>query len=314
MSTPTAPVWARVWDWIYGQAYVLLLLATFAWGGNGVAGKLAVGTVPPFTLTSLRWSMVILILFWPARHALREQWPVVRKNWKLLTFLGLTGFVTFNFSFYIALHYTTAINATIEQSAMPIVVILVAFFVLGERITPMQLAGIIVSMIGVTITVARGDLLSLMRLEVSRGDAIMMIAVISYSVYSVFLRFRPELDWRVMMIALAAAAFLASLPFSLWEVANGNYPEASMTAVGVVTFTVLGPSLMAQVFFIRAIELIGPNRSGVFFNLVPIFGALLAILILGEAFRAYHAAGLAMVIGGIMLAEYSGRRKEKAAG
>ncbi len=293
----------------FDNAYFLLTLTTLFWAGNAIAGRLAADVIPPFTLTFVRWVLTVSILFWLARPVLRESWPVIRQNRLFLFVLGISGFAGFNFALYGALNYTTAINVTIEQSAMPMVIILLSFLVFRERILAAQAYGVALSILGVLITATRGDLTALLRLDVNIGDAIMMAGVLLYSGYSVALRRKPALDWRVFMLALGCSAAIFSLPFAVFDVMAGRLPEMSWKAPAILAYIVIFPSLMSQIFFIRGVELIGANRAGLFINLVPIFGAILAILILGERFEAYHAAGLAFVLAGIGLAEFAVRRR-----
>lgn len=293
----------------FDNAYLLLTLTTLFWAGNAIAGRLAADVIPPFTLTFVRWVLTVSILFWLARPALRESWPVIRQNRLFLFTLGISGFAGFNFALYGALNYTTAINVTIEQSAMPMVIILLSFLVFRERILAAQAYGVALSILGVLVTATHGDLTALLRLDVNIGDAIMMAGVLLYSGYSVALRRKPALDWRVFMLALGCSAALFSLPFAIFDVMSGRLPEMSWKAPAILAYIVIFPSLMSQIFFIRGVELIGANRAGLFINLVPIFGAILAILILGERFEAYHAAGLAFVLAGIGLAEFAVRRR-----
>jgi drug/metabolite transporter (DMT)-like permease len=284
------------------------------WGGNSVAGKLAVGHVSPMTLVFLRWVMAVLILLPIGWRTLREDWPEVRSNWKLLAGLGACGFTIFNVIFYTALSYTTAINVSIEQAAIPIVIILANFMFFRLRVQPLQIVGVALTIAGVALTASHGDLGQLLKLDLNYGDAIMLVAVLCYSLYSVGLRLKPAIRWQSFMLALSIAALLISLPFVIWEIASGNVIVPDARGWALTLYTALGASVVSQVLYIKGNELIGANRAGLFINLVPIFGTLLSVLIVGEQFQPYQAFALALVLGGIALAEYSGSRTALQAG
>ena len=294
---------------LYSRPYFLLILATGFWGANAVAGRLAAGSVPPLTLTAARWIGAATILFFLARPLLPAAMPVLKARWRYLFACGAIGFAMFNTALYGALNFTSAINVSIEQAAMPMAIILLTYVVYREPVTWLQFVGLIVSMSGVLLTVTHGDPAAILRLDLNLGDAIMVVAIFTYSAYSVALRHRPDLPWQVFMFALALSAAIAALPGLAYDLASGRYPAANWITPSVLLFVVVFPSLVSQVFYARGVQMIGANRAGLFFNLVPVFGTALAIVLVGETFHAYQAVGLVLVIGGIALAEYSVRRK-----
>ncbi|MFN0264594.1 DMT family transporter [Tepidamorphus sp. 3E244] len=290
---------------VFSHPYLLLTLTALFWGGNAVAGKLAAGSIPPLTLTAVRWAGAAILIFLLARPHLAKAMPVLRQRWRFLFLAGAIGFTLFNSALYGALHYTSAINVSIEQAAMPMMIILISFIVFREPITLVQGVGVIVSIVGVLLTATHGDLGMLVRMELNLGDAIMLLAVVAYSGYSVALRKKPDLPWQVLMFALALSAAISALPGLAYDLASGRYPTPSPVTFGVLAYVVLFPSLLAQIFYMRSIQMIGANRAGAFFNLVPVFGAALAVIVLGESVEIYQAIGLVLVIGGIALAERS---------
>ncbi|MER8914650.1 DMT family transporter [Mesorhizobium sp. M0761] len=293
---------------MHRRAYLFLLLTTLLWGGNSVAGKLAVDHVSPMTLVFLRWVLAVAILLPIGWRTIREDWPVVRKHWFVLAALGASGFTLFNTIFYTALNYTTAINVSIEQAAMPVLIIIANFFFFRLRVSWAQIAGVVLTIFGVILTACHGDPRRLLTLELNFGDAIMLVAVVLYSGYSVGLRLKPVMRWQSLMLSLAIAALITSLPFFLWEVAAEKVIVPDISGWVVIVYTAIGASVISQITYIRGNELIGANRAGLFINLVPIFGTLLSVLIVGETFQLYQALALALVLGGISLAEYSGRK------
>ena len=288
--------------------YALLALTALFWSGNAIAGKLAVGHVSPMVTTFLRWMIPCLILLPFAARDLKRDWPQIRTHLGILTLLGLFGFTLFNALFYVALHYTTAINVMIEQSSMPLVVFLANFLLFGTLANRYQIVGFAVTLVGVLLTATHGDIGTLLTLDFNFGDALMMGAVLVYGLYTVALRYKPAIHWRSTIYVLCFVACLASIPFLVAEQAMGLSRWPDMQGALVVLYIALFPSIAAQTLYIRGVEMIGANRANLFINLTPIFGAILAMLVLGEELFAYHVAALVFVLGGIGLAEW-GRAK-----
>ena len=289
--------------------YTLLVLTTLFWAGNAVAGKFAAGVISPVALTTARWVIACAAFYILARPHLKTDWALVRQHLPLLFTLGALGLAAFNFGFYWALNYTTAINVTIEQSAMPVLIILANYLFFSQRITPLQAVGVLLTISGVLVTATRGDPLTVLETGVNRGDALMMLCVLLYGSYTVALRFRPDIHWTTLMFTLTFSAALFSLPFYALEIVQDGFTMPSTEAWAIIAYTAIFPSMASQLFFIRGVAMLGANRASLFINLVPIFGAILAVLILGESFRAFHMTGLLLVLGGIAMAERFGERR-----
>lgn len=290
------------------KAYLLLFLTTLFWAGNAVAGKLAVGHVSPMILSTIRWALASLLLAPFAVSHLRHDWPRVRASFPVLAALGIGGLAIFNIFFYLALTHTSAINVSIEQASIPMVIFLANFVFFSTRVSWAQLLGLALSVIGVALTASHGDLTRLFALDVNRGDALMLVAVLAYAFYSVMLRFKPAIHWITLMFVMSVLATLASVPFALWELSGDSAIWPDLTGWAIIAYTAIFASLMAQVFYLRGVEFIGPNRAGVFINLVPVFGTVLSIAVLRETLYLYHVIAIVLVFGGIWLAERSGRR------
>jgi len=301
---------------MHKTAYSLLLLTTLFWGGNAVAGKLAVGHVSPMLLTTARWGLalvVLLIIGWPR---LKADWPKVKRNAVYLIMLGAFGFTIFNVALYSALIYTSAINVSIEQAGIPMLIFVANFLLFRLRATWAQIAGFTISLVGVALTASHGDPARLLALDLNFGDVLMLGAVVAYAGYTVALRFKPAIHWQSLMIALTGGAFVTAMPFTFAEAWSGALILPDALGWAVILYTAIFPSILAQIFYVRGVELIGANRAGLFVNLVPVFGTLMSVLLLGEEFHLYHAIALALVLGGIWLAETSGRKRavDQAAG
>ena len=285
------------------KAYPLLVVTTWCWGLNAIFSKLAVDQITPMQLVTFRWLGVVLLLSLFARGKLKRDWPVLRQNLLFLGLMGSCGFTAFNALFYVAGHHTSAINIGILQGSIPIFVLLGSWLVMRHRISALQGIGVAMTLIGVVTVASGGKPAELLGLSINRGDLFMLLACSFYAAYSVGLSRRPAVGALSLFAVMAASAWIVSLPLVLAEtwLLGWHWPTPQGWIIaGLVT---LLPSLLAQIFFIQGVGLIGPGRAGVFVNLVPVFASVMAILFLGEAFEIHHALSLLLVLGGIGLSE-----------
>ncbi|WP_102225583.1 DMT family transporter [Acidimangrovimonas sediminis] len=289
------------------RAYVFLLLTALVWASNAVAGRLAVGHVSPFVLTTLRWAIAVVAVGLVGHRRLRHDWPVVRRHLPMLAAMGTVGFTLFNATFYTSARYTTALNMLIIQAGMPLVIFLANFVLFRTRVSAAQFAGFALTLAGVLTVAAQGSLGVLLNLHLNHGDALMLLATTFYGLYSVSLRWMPEIHLLSFMIVLSVAALITSLPFSGFEIATGAAHGPDTAGLAIALFTGIFPSLVAQMSFAAGNRLIGSNRAGLFMNFVPVFGAILSVLVLGERLKPYHAAALVLVVGGVALAQKTRR-------
>lgn len=292
---------------LFDNAYLLLSGASLFWAGNVVAGRLAVDEVSPMALTTLRWLGVLVLLALFAREAIRRDWPQLRPRLAYVGTMGLLGFTLFNAFYYIAAHFTSAVNMGIIQGGIPGLVFILAFLVRGTAARPAQVAGMLATLVGVALLAAKGDLATLTGFAFNRGDLLMLAACVVYAIYTVKLPDRPRVSALAFFAGLSVAAFLTSLPLLAGEWALGHFLAPTPFGWVLVAYCAVFPSVLSQIFFVRGVELIGPGRAGVFVNLIPVFASVLAVAVLGESFRWYHTVALALVIGGILFAERSGR-------
>lgn len=294
---PRLPVAPRL-----DNAYLLLTLTMLFWAGNFVLGRGVHGHVPPIALAWCRWTLAFLIILPFALPHLRRDWPALRAKSGTLLLLGTVGIGCFNTFSYIGLNHTTALNGLVFQASCPFLIVLASFLFFGDRISLRQGAGIVISLAGVLVIIARGDLDVLLALQLNEGDAWLFAAFTGWAIYTAFLRQRPD----VHMFSFLAATFLigaaVNTPFFVAEHLSGWRLQPTRSTVLAVLYVAVFPSVVAQIFYNRGVELIGGNRAGTFIYLVPLFGALLAIGLLGETLEAYHVAGVALILPGIMLA------------
>lgn len=296
-----------LWSRLYGRPYLLLVLSPLFWAGNAVASRLAVGEVSPMALTTFRWSGVLLLLAVFAMKPIMADWPVMKGRLPYMLAMGALGFTFFNAFFYIAAHFTSAVNIGIIQGALPGLVFVFAYLIAGTRAGSGQLAGMATTLVGVGVIAVKGDMSTLTSLDFNAGDLMMLGACVVYALYTVLLPRRPKIAGLSFFAGLSVAAFLTSLPFLAAEIAMEQYVAPTPFGWAVVAYCAVFPSVVSQIFFVRGVELVGPGRAGVFINLIPVFGSILAVLVLGETFHPYHALALALVLGGIFWAEWSKR-------
>jgi len=288
---------------LLSSPYVFLLLPVLFWAGNAVIGRAVVGEVPPFTLSFWRWVAAALILLPIGLPRLLAQRERLRGRWPVLLALALTSVAAYNTLLYLALQTTTAINATLVGCSMPIVIIALSRLWLGESISLRQGGGVVVSLIGVLLVIARGDPATLLALHLQPGDGWMMVAVLSWATYSVLLRRHPTgIEPLALLTLLVLLGVPMILPLYLWELAQGQLWHPSPHGLAVIAYVAIFPSVLAYYFWNQGVAKLGANTAGLYANLLPILTAILAVLLIGESFRWFHGAGLALIFGGIWLA------------
>ena len=291
----------------YNRPILLLVLTALFWACNAIMGQMARGEITAMQLVFLRW-IGVTALMWPlfGRQAISFL-PVVREHWVAVTAMAVTGFTAFNILFYVASFNTSAVNIGILQGSVPVMVVLGAFLMRGTRITLGQGAGILLTLIGVAVVATRGAPWLMLEIGFNFGDVMMLIACGSYAVYAVLLQGRPAMPAPAFFTLMAPIAMLTALPPVVWEVATQDVGWPSAEGLVITALVAIFPGTLAQVFFMRGVDLIGPGRAGIFVNLVPVFAAVLAVVILSEPFAVFHAVALAMVLGGIALVQMLGR-------
>lgn len=288
---------------MHRTAYLLLSLTALFWGGNSVAGRMAVGELSPMLFVAARWGLAFVLLLAIGWRELLSDWTALRNRAPWLIAMAFFGFTLFNVCLYGALHFTTAVNSSVVQAAMPAFVFAASYVWRRQTTSPAQIVGFMVTLVGVAVIASGGSLAALMSLSVNPGDALVIFAIAVYGLYTVALRDKPATHWKSLMIALSGLSFATALPFAVAEWAAGASLGPTPKGWAILAYAAIFPSILSQVFWIRGNELIGANRAGLFINLVPVFGTALAILILGERLAPFHILALALVMGGIAIAE-----------
>jgi drug/metabolite transporter (DMT)-like permease len=286
----------------YDRAVPLLTLAILFWSLNFVLGRAVRADIPAGGLAFWRWAVATLLLAPSAWPQVRRDWPTIRTAWAPLLLLAFLGVTVFNTLIYLGLQTTVALNAFLLQSLMPVLIVGLSFVIFRERVHRRQLLGLSVSLMGAAWVIARGDVDALASLQLAFGDVLVFVAVICYAAYSVLLRLRPKIGPLAFLFVTFAPGTLMLLPFYVWETVAVAPVRITVVSVASIAYVAVFPSIVSFLFFNRGVELAGANRAGTYLHLMPLFGAVFSIVLLGEALRPFHFVGAALIGTGILLA------------
>jgi drug/metabolite transporter (DMT)-like permease len=290
--------------------YLLLTLTPLFWAGNWIIGRGLHADIPPMAMTFFRWLFAILILAPFAWRHVRRDWPVLRAHWKILVALGAIGVGTHNGLAYLGLNYTTATNGVILNSFIPVMIVTISWVFLREKLLPLQVTGVAISLAGVLTILSEGSLQTLLGFRLNIGDLFIILSMAMWSFYTIALRWRPGgLDVVSFLLAVAIIGDACVLPLWLGEMALGHFVAWSWTNVVALLAVALFSSVLAYLFWNRGVEEVGANVAGLFVHLMPVFGIVLAWLFLDEGLAPYHVMGIVLILSGIWLTSRYGRRR-----
>ncbi len=281
--------------------YLLLTLTVLFWSGNMVVGRGMREAVPPMSLAFARWTLALLLTLpfaWPHLKDLRG---LSSRQWTILAVLGVLGVGAYNTLAYVALVHTTATNAALLNSFIPIAIIALSWL-MGHRPSLLESVGVGVSFIGVMTILSHGDPAVLAGLSLNVGDLWMLAAVLSWALYTLGLKWRPAgLHPMALLASFTVIGLLVLAPLAWWELASGAVLHLSTPALFGIAYTGIFPAFLGYVFYNRAVGQVGASRAGLFIHLMPAFSTILAMFFLGEAPRAYHFFGITLILSGIWL-------------
>jgi drug/metabolite transporter (DMT)-like permease len=293
----------------FHHPYLLLTLTTLFWSGNMVVGRAIRDDVAPLSLAFWRWTIALALTLPLALPHLRRQWPQLKRGWRQVVALGLLGVGGFNTFAYIGLQYTSATNAVLLNSFIPVATIALSWAFLKKQLHRVEWLGVLTSLIGVTTIVARGELSTLAGLSPNIGDLWMLAAVFVWALYTIGLQWRPAgVDPMLMLAAFTAVGLLALAPAYAWEISQGRLIHATPTALAAIAYTGILPGFVGYVFYNRAVGEVGASKASLFIHLMPVFGTLLSAVFLGEVPQPYHLVGIALIFAGIYLTTSHKRR------
>jgi drug/metabolite transporter (DMT)-like permease len=285
------------------KAYIMLVCATLFWAGNFMVGKFAfLENIPPMSLVFYRWSLVwILLLPFTFKEILKFK-DLILDNLPLLFFLALTSVGLFNSFTYLALVHTQVINASLFNTAIPAIIILLCFIFKIEKTNKFQIIGLIISVFGILSIITKLDLNILYSLNFNKGDLIMIGGVITWGLYSAFLKKKTfSLPLLTLVHILCTFGLIFIFPQFLYEFSQGQVIELDFKLVGILIFLALFPSIGSYYCWAGAVSIIGANRAGIFLSLIPFFSTIMAIAFFNEQFQFFHLIGTILIIIGLFL-------------
>lgn len=303
------PAPLRLGQRLWKTAPLLLAATMLFWAGNSIAGRAMSGVVPPMTLTFWRWVLASLLVAPLAWKHLKTDGPVLRRHWKLVVLLSLSGVASFGALLYWGLESTTALNSLLMQAAIPPLILFFGFVVLRDRVGPGALVGVALSLLGVLVVISEGRPWALLSLHLNPGDGVILIGVVLYAAYSLLLRRRPQVHPLSLLLVTFVLAAMVTFPLYVHELVQGRTFDVTPQALAGIGYVALFPSFLAYLCFNRGVELIGAGAAGQYMHLMPVFGAILAVALLGEPFHPYHAFGVLLIGLGIAATAFADLRR-----
>lgn len=282
--------------------YFLLILTVLFWSGNFIVGRGIHNEIPPATLAFWRWTVALLIILpFSVGHIINQK-DLIRQNWKIITLLAILSVTSFSIFIYHALKSSTVTNTVLINSMIPIFIVIVSWLGFRERITLRQGVGVAISLTGLFFIISGGNLSKLTDVRFSQGDIWTISAGISWALYSVLLRKCPiEINALSFLSTTIIIGVLFISPFYIWEISSGQTMNFTHAAIGSIIYVALFASVLAYIFWNKAIQMIGANKTGIFIHLMPVFSIVLAIIFLDENLRSYHIKGAILIFLGIFL-------------
>ncbi len=284
-------------------AYLLLILTTLFWSGNFIVGKAAsLYEIPPFSLNFYRWLFAFIILFPFTYKEIIKNKKYIFKNLLFFSVLGITSITIFNSIVYYSLYYTQVISGVLMISTIPVWIMFIASILRIEKTSSYQIFGVVMSLTGVIFIITKLDLNLIKSLAFNKGDLSMVVAMLAWATYSALLKKKTyEISQPALLEIVIICGLIFLVPIYFIEMSFGNKIIISKPFVLTLTYVVIFPGLLSFLFWIKGIAIIGANRAGVFLHLMPIFGALMAMVIFNEKFMFYHVLGAIFIIAGITL-------------
>ena len=284
-------------------AYLFLISAALFWSGNFIVGKFAtLFQIPPLTLNVFRWISVWFILIPFTYKEIYNNLSYIKKNWLVISFMGVITISTFNSVVYFALNYTQVINAVLMLAAIPAATRVLSSLMNIERTNFFQIIGLLLSIIGIGSIISNGDIQKIISLNFNKGDLWMLVCVMTWSLYSTLLKkhnFKFSQFALIQLMVTVGIIFL--IPQFFYEKSIGLEVNFNKAFFLILFYVVVFPAIAAYYCWQKGIEIIGPNRSTMFIQLMPLFSAVLAIIIFGEKFELYHLVGAIFILTGIYL-------------
>ena len=284
-------------------AYSLLVLASLFWSGNFIVGKFAtLFEIPPLTLNAFRWVAVWIILVPFTYKEIYKNYSYIKKNFLVISLMGIITISTFNSVVYFALNYTQVVNAVLVLAVIPAVTIVLSSLMKIEKTNFFQIFGLILSIFGVGSIISNGDIERIASLSFNKGDLWMLVCVFTWALYSTLLKkYKFKFSQFSLIQLMVSVGVLFLIPQYFYEQSIGLDVNFNKAFFLILFYVVVFPAIAAYYCWQKGIEIIGPNRSTMFIQLMPLFSAVMAIIIFKEKFELYHFVGAAFIVSGIYL-------------
>jgi drug/metabolite transporter (DMT)-like permease len=285
------------------KAYIMLTLCSLFWSGNFIVGKFAsLYEVPPLTLNFFRWLIVWIILIPFTFKDIIKNFKIIKKNFYSIFAMSITSISVFNSVVYYSLNFTQVLNGALMISTIPVLIIFISFIFKTEKISFNQIMGLFFSITGVIIIVTRLDFFRLINLELNKGDLWLLIAMLSWAIYSTMLRtYKIPLKAITFISIIVSIGLIFLLPQFFFEYKNHQIIRLNYPVILITSYVVLFAGLGAYIFWNKGVSIVGPNKAGIFLHLMPIFSSFMAIFILNEKLMSFHIIGAVAIIAGIYL-------------
>lgn len=291
--------------------YILLVLATLLWGGNFVIGRAVSGAIPPLTLAFLRWCVAFIIFFPIAFRQLKREWPILKNHWFIVTILSLTGVTAFNTLVYIGLHYTTSINASLMNSSTPIMIYILSFIFLKEKLSKYQLIGTVLSLSGVAFIIMGGSFTRIVNFTFNKGDLIVIAAVFCWSVYSLLIKlYAIRLPGQSTFLVTIGIGATVLFPFSLYETLSSTTAiHWEWATIAAILYVGIFASIIAFLCWNSGVIQLGANKASIYLNFIPVFSSIFAVLFLDEKLHSFQLIGGLAVVAGVILSGKTNKQR-----
>lgn len=284
--------------------YFIIILPPLFWAGNFVVGRAVVSAqVSPITLSFWRWLLAMLLLLPFVIKPIWQQRKIIKQHFWKICFLAVLSITGFNSLAYIALQYTTATNATLLNSFIPIFILVITGLFFNEKISIKQMFGVFVSLLGVFAIISRLDIEIIKQLEINKGDLWMLLAALDWALYSIFLKYlRPqELSPLPFLGIMVIIGTIVLIPLLMWNPFNEQPIVWNNDMIKALAYIAIFPSIFAYLAWNYGMQKLGAATGGQYIHLMPLFGALMAVVFLGESIQLYHLVGGACIALGLWL-------------
>jgi len=280
------------------KAYIMLIFCAFFWSGNFIIGKFATFyEVPPLTLNFLRWLIVLIILIPFTFNDILKNLKIIKKNFYSILLMSITSISLFNSVVYYSLNFTQVLNGALMISTIPILIVFISFIFKTERINFNQILGLVLSLTGVTIIITRLNFSNLINLNLNKGDILLLIAMLSWAIYSTMLRtHKTGLKYLSFMSVIISIGLIFLFPQFLFEFNNHQVIRFNIPVFLIVCYVVFFAGLGSYILWNKAVVIVGPNKAGIFLHLMPVFSSLMAIFLLKRTVgRPHHLQHLMLL-------------------